>query len=383
MVMAQAQVLKTEISALDGCVVMDEDDIADAAAVDEDAPAVHSATEVATAAKKEADIASLQKSLKWMVLARDGASAPIVATRKVVERNTEKGIHCLFGKTPAGTSMSTAPNDLGMMHSETHAAFRNAKYDYGDSLDPVGPAYKQAKAYLQQYVVGSSFKTLWKFIATSETMLSSTFRPANVVDSVVVAGIYPRSDEVVLRHCPAFYQKASETTVRYLLDSVKEGAVEVEKNGFVSEQYYDQLLALYKEEVDFCTPLQGSTQLNDLATNRGRGMIDSNPEYMIEQLLRNRIKEDAAAEAELRKTERARIAKERADKVEQDLLAGIAVPVGNMRSCCNITCLNKNPIKKGSKEWSKCPELRCRNWCCELEVCKALLQQHTEICGSF
>jgi hypothetical protein len=94
-----------------------------------------------------------------------------------------------------------------------------------------------------------------------------------------------------------------------LLDSVKEGAVEVEKNGFVSEQYYDQSLALYKEEVDFCTPLQGATQLNDLATNRGCGMVDSNPEYMIEQLLRNRIKEDAAAEAELRKTERARIAK--------------------------------------------------------------------------
>jgi hypothetical protein len=111
-------------------------------------------------------------------------------------------------------------------------------------------------------------------------------------------------------------------------------------------------------------------------------MIDSNPEYMVEQLLRNRIKEDAAAEAELRKTERARIAKERSDKVDQDRLAGTAVPVGNMRSCCNITCLNKTPMKKGSKEWSKCPELRCRNWCCELEVCKALLQQHTEICGS-
>ena len=36
MVMAQAQVLETEISALDGCVVMDENFVADAAAVDEE-----------------------------------------------------------------------------------------------------------------------------------------------------------------------------------------------------------------------------------------------------------------------------------------------------------------------------------------------------------
>jgi uncharacterized protein (DUF1778 family) len=59
-------------------------------------------------------------------------------------------------------------------------------------------------------------------------MLSSTFRTTNVVNSFVVAAIYPRSD-VVLRHCPVFYEKASETTVRYFFDSLEEGSAEVEK----------------------------------------------------------------------------------------------------------------------------------------------------------
>ena len=129
--------------------------------------------------------------------------------------------------------------------------------------------------------------------------------------------------------------------MRYLLDSVKEGSVEVEKNDFVSELYYDQSLSIYNDAVDFSIPLQGATQLTNLATNRGRGMIDSNPEYAIEQVLQNRIKKDAAAETELRKTERVRIAKERADKVAQDLA------VGNMRSCGDIACLNITSMNKG------------------------------------
>jgi signal transduction histidine kinase len=50
----------------------------------------------------------------------------------------------------------------------------------------------------------------------------------------------------------------------------------------------------------------------------------------------NQAKGNAAAEAEIKKTERARIANECADKIAQDLVVGIAAPVGNMRSCRNI-----------------------------------------------
>ena len=106
-------------------------------------------------------------------------------------------------------------------------------------------------------------------------------------------------------------------------------------------------LAIYKDVVDFSIPLQGATQLTDLATNRDRVIIDSNPEYTIEQVLQNRIKEDATAETELTKTERVRIAKERADKVAQDLAAVIAAPVGNMRSCGDTACLNIKSMNKG------------------------------------
>ena len=131
--------------------------------------------------------------------------------------------HLFFGKTSACTSMPTAPNDLNIMHCEIHTTFRSQKHDYDNAPDPIGPAYEQAKVYWQQYVTRSSFKTLWKFIATSEPFLSSTFRKSNFVNSFVVAGIYPRSD-VVLRHCPAFYKKALETTVRYFFDSFEEGS---------------------------------------------------------------------------------------------------------------------------------------------------------------
>jgi hypothetical protein len=58
----------------------------------------------------------------------------------------------------------------------------------------------------------------------------------------------------------------------------------------------------YVQRCSFIIPfpfLQGATQLTNLATNRGRGMIDSNPEYTIEQVLQNRIKENAAAETAL------------------------------------------------------------------------------------
>ena len=97
--MAQAEILQTEISALDGCVVLNDDNIAAAIAVAVDAPAVSLAA--AAAAQKDANIALLRKKLKLAALARNGASAPTVATRKLVELNTEKDISCLLLQTRA------------------------------------------------------------------------------------------------------------------------------------------------------------------------------------------------------------------------------------------------------------------------------------------
>ena len=67
----------------------------------------------AAAAQKEANIALLRKKLKWAALARNGALAPMFATRKIVELNTEKDFNCLFLQTRAGTRMSITPTDLG------------------------------------------------------------------------------------------------------------------------------------------------------------------------------------------------------------------------------------------------------------------------------
>ena len=86
--------------------------IAAAFAVAVDAPAVSFAA-AAAAAQKDANIALLRKKLKWAASARNGASAPMVATRKLVELNTEKEINCLFLQTRAGTRMSSTPTDLG------------------------------------------------------------------------------------------------------------------------------------------------------------------------------------------------------------------------------------------------------------------------------
>ena len=86
--------------------------IAAAFAVAVDAPAVSLAA-AAAAAQKDANIALLRKKLKWAASARNGASAPMVATRKLVELNTEKDINCLFLQTRAGTRMSSTPTDLG------------------------------------------------------------------------------------------------------------------------------------------------------------------------------------------------------------------------------------------------------------------------------
>ena len=87
--------------------------IAAAFAVAVDAPAVSLAAAAAAAAQKDANIALLRKKLKWAASARNGASAPMVATRKLVELNTEKDINCLFLQTRAGTRMSSTPTDLG------------------------------------------------------------------------------------------------------------------------------------------------------------------------------------------------------------------------------------------------------------------------------
>ena len=63
--MAQADILQTEISALDGCVVLNDDDIAAAFAVAVDAPAVSlAAAAAAAAAQKDANIALLREKLK-------------------------------------------------------------------------------------------------------------------------------------------------------------------------------------------------------------------------------------------------------------------------------------------------------------------------------
>ena len=64
----------------------------------------------------------------------------------------------------------------------------------------------------------------------------------------------------------------------------------------------------------------------------------------------NQAKGNAAAEAELRKTERARIANECTDKIAQDLVVGIAVPVGNMRSCRNIYDMPQQNNNEKTKE---------------------------------
>jgi acetyl-CoA acyltransferase len=77
----------------------------------------------------------------------------------------------------------------------------------------------------------------------------------------------------------------------------------------------------------------------------GEGM-DPNPRYLAEKI----VEQDAQAmgnTAERLHDRFPAITKERADKVAQDLAAVIAAPIGNMRSCGDIACLNIKSMNKG------------------------------------
>ena len=145
----------------------------------------------------------IRKRFKYICLARDGAFAQINATEQLQQWNESKAVSMLWMKYSGGCSMTQSANDLGASHQIMRQQVADSKYKYDDSvLDPPGVPYRELKGFLIKYLDSSSFATYWKFICKCEAFVDKAFSTSNVLSAFKKAGVYPRSDAVIVSKTP-------------------------------------------------------------------------------------------------------------------------------------------------------------------------------------
>ena len=321
----------------------------------------------------------IRKRFKTMCLARDGAYSQINATEELQQWNESKGVSMLWMKYAGGCSMTQSPNDLGASHEIMKKLVADPNYRYDDVLqDPTGEPYRILKEFLLMYLDASSFATYWKFICKSEAFVDKAFSTSNILSAFKKAGIYPRSNEMVLSKNPEF-RMLTDDEAEFLLASIQGFSECVDAKGYIHETEFDEQFN-GEEHID-TAPAKHGMPLNEMATNRQRAMIDSHPKWIELQEERRELKrvDDAA------KATRAAAKTQRKNAREAKRIADIEnhVPPAEVRftSCLTTGCANKTPTKdKKPKGWYKCKGKNCRTWACGLILCVEGCKLHEAGC---
>ena len=321
----------------------------------------------------------VQRRFKYICLARDGAYAQINATEELQHWNESKGVFMLWMKYSGGCSMTQSANDLGACHQIMKQQVADSKYRYDDIIqEPPGVPYRELKAFLLKYLDASSFATYWKFICKCEAFVDKAFSISNVQSAFKKAGVYPRSNEMILSKNPEF-RNLNENEAAYVLASIQRFSDCVDAKGYIPEEAFDEQFDA-EENID-TVPAKRGMPLNEMATNRQRAMIDSHPKWIELQEERRelrRIEEESKAQKDAAKAQK--IAAREAKRIA-DIENNIPPAAVRYTLCSAPGCENKTPSQgKKPRGWYKCTGKGCRTWACGLVPCTNACKLHEAGC---
>mmetsp|Transcript_16093 Transcript_16093/g.15450 ORF Transcript_16093/g.15450 Transcript_16093/m.15450 type:complete len:669 (+) Transcript_16093:53-2059(+) len=314
--------------------------------------------------------AEVREKYKHAVHMRDGAFGQINAGSALHEWCVRHAYFIFMVKTSAGQSMSESTNDLGYMHSILHRLFGSKDFKCKQMDDPPGPLYSHVKDYLQKYVTPTSFNTFWKCIVAMKPFMLKAFTPSNVLGALSVGGFEGPNINIntMMGHNVEFSNlpQSQSDKVLGLIESV------------FSHYWYGHALIHEKvfndvfegeEDIDTLSSNYGK-DLNLMATNRQRFMMDNHEAWLAEM---SRRKEEANMISD--EKERKRLEKEIKDANRPQKIRDCSDP-----SCPNQIDISNKKLKKDNEQlWSHCTGTRCNVWGC-LEH-KEMVKSHMAICN--
>ena len=261
--------------------------------------------------------------------------------------------------------LSESPNDKGKgIHPVIHDGFGNAKFKYKKVYpDPHGVQWQELKKILHKKLASGDFKTLWKALAASPTVLSKALTEANLNAAFNSTGaityeryaMYQRGETkdpsdklVIMSSNPHFASKLDGAQGQRVLDCIESAAKIVNEHDHIPEDMYLDLLG----DADNCPPVTGM-QLNRMVVNRQRCCILGDGLFEHRRQLK---------EAELAAKEASRKRKSGATAADGDDGSKATKKRKTALLCANSGCMKEQGDEKTG--WEKCKTKGCRKWFC-------------------
>jgi hypothetical protein len=276
----------------------------------------------------------------------------------LAEKGIEKHWNIFFDKSAAGCSMTQSPNDNGMCHVLARAQFKAPAFrslDTKEIPDPPGRKWEQLKMLLKQNMEPGSYKTYWKSLKVTQDFLSKAFSPGNVKSAWKKCGRQPTDVEKIMTMCPHYVELEREKRDIIINRCVPAITEIVEKNGFASESFNSEVLALVGVGVDN-SPMRAGKQIDEMSPQRFRSTIMNHDSFR-SMLASREEKENQEEEGKQQSKNRTKC-----DGCKNFKLSLCPKPSINL--------------------WIKCPTKHCRKWQCGNEDCKTTLQNHSLTCST-
>lgn len=221
--------------------------------------------------------------------------------------------------------------------------------------DPPGPLYQRLKKFLQKYLAPASFKTFWKCIVAMKPFMLKAFTTMTVLSALKTGGFEGDSINIntIMGHNVEFSNlpQGQSDKVLGLIESVFSHYWY--NHALIHEKVFDEVFD-GECDIDTLSNMYGK-DLNLMATNRQRFMMDNHDAWLSEM---DRRKEEEKMVSD--EKERRRVEKEAADANKPRKVRECSHP-----ACSNEIDISTSKLKKDNeKSWTHCSGKRCTVWGC-------------------
>lgn len=304
---------------------------------------------------------------KYIGLACDGAGPQIkVINEYLIQKSTAEKWNILFIKYCAGCSMTQSPNDVGKMHSILKQYTSAPDFRYEDSTpDPVGPKWDDLKQFLFDKQDTASSTTYWKCLKHSRDFIHKAFQPKTIKSAFKGSGIHPFSPEYIMSKNPHFssLQQADAEIIISMMPELKDYVI---KKGYVTENEFKHLLEPYPG-IDNCEDRAGM-ELNEMVTNRQRGVILNHEKFLeMQEILKKKKEKPSNTQGSS------------TQKIKAHHSSSSTLKRPRSYYCSNGECVLLQD-ELNSKNMTKCIGSYCRTYYCDQFECVDQLAYHESSC---